>query len=52
MSTLQGSAQVAQPYPLSTLRHSLNHWKASAVAKPGAREEGVGSKSEGATHRR
>jgi threonyl-tRNA synthetase len=33
MSQLQAAAQVAQPYPLSTLRHSVSHLMASAVAK-------------------
>jgi len=38
MSSLQAAAQVAQPYPISTLRHSVSHLMASAVAKlhPGA----------------
>jgi threonyl-tRNA synthetase len=33
MSQSQAAAQVAQPYPLSTLRHSVSHLMASAVAK-------------------
>jgi len=33
MSQSQAAPQVAEPYPLSTLRHSVSHLMASAVAK-------------------
>ena len=39
MSEPQAAPQVEEPFPLSTLRHSVSHLMASAVAKlfPGAR---------------
>ena len=39
MSEAQAASQVGEPFPLSTLRHSVSHLMASAVAElyPGAR---------------